>query len=178
MQIQPLEVSGALLITPRAFADDRGYFKETYSRDRYREAGIADDFVQDNVSISRRTVLRGLHGDVRMSKLVQVLVGKAFDVVVDVRAGSPTRGRWAGVSLSGSSHAQIYIPAGCLHGFLAESDEVLLSYKQSAAYDPAHEFGVAWNDPQIGVAWPLNGVTPVLSAKDAALPTARALGLL
>src|SRR5947209_939718 len=113
MDVQPLPIDGALALQVRAFSDERGYFKETYSADRYREAGIADAFVQDNVSFSRLGVLRGLHGDPRMSKLVQVLRGRAFDVLADVRPGSPTFGRWCGVSLDEAEHRQLYVPAGC-----------------------------------------------------------------
>lgn len=178
MQVERLEISGALLLTPKAFADERGFFKETYSRERYRAAGVDDDFVQDNVSESRRHVLRGLHADPRMSKLVQVLVGEAYDVIVDLRKDSPTRGRWFGMTLSAGSHQQLYVPRGCLHGFLALSDRVVFLYKQSAAYDPSSEFGVVWNDPAIGIDWPLAGTAPLVSAKDAASPTTAELGLL
>ena len=113
-----------------------------------------------------------------MSKLVQVLEGSAFDVVVDLRDGSATRRRWLGVRLDGISHAQLYIPAGCLHGFLALEDNTLLAYKQTAEYDPASEIGVAWNDPDLAIDWPLNGLEPLLSGKDAANSTLRELGLL
>lgn len=154
-------------MVPRVFADDRGYFKETYAATRYAEAGIADLFVQDNLSVSRLWTLRGLHGDARMSKLVQVLAGSAFDVLVDARAGSPTFGKWEGYVLDAAHHAQLYIPAGCLHGFLALEDDTILSYKQSAEYDPTTEFGVAWDDGEIAIAWPLQGHAPLLSAKDA-----------
>lgn len=178
MHAEPLPIAGAILLSPRAFADDRGSFVETYSAPRYREAGILDAFVQDNVSRSRRNALRGLHGDRRaMSKLVGVLAGDAYDVVVDVRPASPTLGRWCGVTLRAGEPRQIYVPAGCLHGFLALSDEVLFLYKQSVPYDPAHEIGVRWDDPEFAVAWPLDGA-PILSEKDAANPTARQLGLL
>lgn len=161
-----LPIDGASLLRPKAYADDRGYFKETYSRERYREVGVADEFVQDNVSLSCRGTLRGLHGDPRMAKLVQVLAGEAYDVLVDVRPGSATYGHWYGEYLRAGEHAQIYIPAGCLHGFLSLADGTLLAYKQSAAYDPTQEIGVAWNDPTINIAWPLDGITPLLSPKD------------
>ena len=170
-----MDVRGALIVVPEVFRDARGYFKETYSRDRYRDAGIADEFVQDNLSLSRAGTLRGLHGDPRMAKLVQVLAGQAYDVVVDARPQSPTYGRWQGVRLRGSEHAQLYIPPGCLHGFLALADDTLLSYKQSTAYDPNAEFAVAWDDPDLAIAWPLDGLTPELSEKDRAHPTLRAL---
>jgi len=177
MHVERLPLAGAMLLSLPAFADSRGYFKETFSSARYRDAGITDDFVQDNVSYSHRNVVRGLHGDFRMSKLVGVLAGEAYDVIVDVRAGSPTRGRWHAVTLRAEEHRQIYVPAGCLHGFLALSDGVLFLYKQSALYDPATEFGVRWNDPDLAVDWPAAGQA-LLSPKDAANPTARSLGLL
>lgn len=161
-----LPIAGALLLRPKAFSDDRGYFKETYSRERYREAGIEDEFVQDNVSLSRRGTLRGLHGDPRMAKLVQVLAGEAYDVLVDARSESATYGRWYGEYLRAEDHTQLYIPAGCLHGFLSLADGTLLAYKQSALYDPTQEIGVAWNDPALNIAWPLDGLEARLSQKD------------
>lgn len=179
MHAEPLPIAGAMLLAPAAFADDRGWFMETYSAQRYRDAGIRDDFVQDNVSRSRRNVVRGLHGDRRpVSKLVGVLAGEAYDVVVDVRPASPTFGRWCGVTLSAAEPRQIYVPPGCLHGFLALSDELLFLYKQSVPYDPGSEIGVRWDDPEFAVAWPLHGAAPILSDRDAANPTARQLGLL
>ncbi|MBV8280869.1 MAG: dTDP-4-dehydrorhamnose 3,5-epimerase [Candidatus Eremiobacteraeota bacterium] len=177
MHVEQLPLAGALALTLPAFADDRGYFKETYSSARYRAAGVTDDFVQDNVSYSRRNVLRGLHGAWGMSKLVGVLAGEAFDVIVDVRRDSPTSGRWYGERLRAGEHRQLYVPAGCLHGFLALTDDVLFLYKQSALYDPSAEFGIRFDDPDLAVAWPLDGGQAILSAKDAANPTARSLGL-
>ena len=127
-----------------------------------------DDWVQDSVSRSRRNVIRGMHADRRMAKLVQALKGQIYDVIVDLREESPTYKRWEGFTLSDENHHQLYVPAGFGHGFLAQSDEVVVMYKMSALYDPAHEFGIRWNDPSVGVAWPLEGA-PLLSAKDAAL---------
>jgi len=170
MNVTPLPIAGALRLEPAVFADERGFFKETYATARYAEVGIGETFVQDNVSRSDRDVLRGLHGDPRMSKLVQVLAGSAFDVVADVRPGSPTYGRWHGEVLEAGAHTQLYIPAGCLHGFLSLEDGTLLSYKQSALYAPGSEFGVAWDDPTLAIAWPLAGRSPRLSPKDAANP--------
>jgi len=170
MTVEPLPIAGALLVTPSVYTDARGSFAEIFSRARYAEAGIADEFVQDNLSISRRGVLRGLHGDARMSKLVQVLEGEAFDAIADVREGSPTYGRWHATVLRASGRRQIYIPKGCLHGFLALSGHVIFLYKQSALYDPASEFGVAWNDAELAIEWPLDGRPPILSDKDAANP--------
>lgn len=170
MTVEPLPIAGALLVTPTVYTDARGSFAEIFSSARYAEAGVADAFVQDNLSISRRDVLRGLHGDPRMSKLVQVLSGEAFDVIADAREESPTYGRWYGTVLEASERGQLYVPKGCLHGFLALSDEVVFLYKQSALYDPSSEFGVAWNDPEFAIQWPLEGRAPILSAKDAVNP--------
>jgi dTDP-4-dehydrorhamnose 3,5-epimerase len=165
MQSIPTRLSGAIIIEVPAFADERGFFKETYVNTKYQALGIPDDFVQDNVSFSRRGVLRGLHGDPQMSKLVYVLQGHVFDVMVDARKGSPTFGQWEGVHLRADEHTQLYIPAGCLHGFLALSDDVVFCYKQSAEYAPEREIGVRWDDPDIGIEWPLTGA-PVISQKD------------
>ena len=178
MDVRPLAIDGALEIIPKVFADERGYFKETYSAKRYGGVGVPDSFIQDNVSKSQRLVLRGLHGDPRMAKLIQVVAGSAFDVVADVRKSSPTFGRWCAVTLTATQHNQMYIPAGCLHGFLSLEDGTMLSYKQSALYDPSTEFGVRWDDPDLAIAWPLDGREPLLSAKDAVNPTLRELGYL
>lgn len=178
MNVTALPIHGALSIVPDAFADQRGSFKETFSASRYRTAGIGDTFVQDNLSVSHRLVLRGLHGDPRMAKLVQVVQGRAYDVLADVRPGSPTFMRWHGIELAEGGHTQIYIPAGCLHGFLALEDGTMLSYKQSAEYDRATEFGVAWDDPDLAIAWPLAGAVPLLSDKDRQNPTLRQRGIL
>ncbi|MGA8533262.1 MAG: dTDP-4-dehydrorhamnose 3,5-epimerase [Candidatus Tumulicola sp.] len=178
MHVEHLPLAGAMLLSVPVFADRRGYFKEAFSTARYRAAGIADEFVQDNVSFSHRNVLRGLHADRRMSKLVGVLAGEAYDVIADVRPDSPTRGQWYGVTLRAGEHRQVYVPAGCLHGFLALSDDVLFLYKQSALYDPSTEFGVRWDDPDLAIGWPAPAAGVMLSAKDASNPTARALGLL
>ncbi|HEY2555321.1 MAG TPA: dTDP-4-dehydrorhamnose 3,5-epimerase, partial [Candidatus Cybelea sp.] len=127
-------------------------------------------FVQDNSSLSRRNVLRGLHGAVRMSKIVSVLQGSAYDVIVDVRPESPTYRRWYGTTLLAGDGRQLYIPTGFLHGFLALEDRTIFWYKQSAPYDAAAEFAVAWDDAELGIDWPLNGTVPVLSARDAGNP--------
>jgi dTDP-4-dehydrorhamnose 3,5-epimerase len=175
MEIEQLPLAGALIITPRIFSDERGFFKEIYSLDRYRRSGVDETFVQDNLSLSHCGVLRGLHGDARMAKLVTVLRGSAFDVIVDARAQSPTRRRWHATTLDAATGRQIYIPRGFLHGFLALEDDTLFAYKQSAPYDPAQEFGVAWDDPDLGIEWPLRGRAPILSPRDAANPTLRSL---
>lgn len=147
-------IEGLLVLEPAVFEDERGFFKETYVRSKYEALGISDDFVQDNISVSRRHVVRGLHGDPAMSKLVQVLRGEVFDVVVDARPGSPTFGKWESIRLSEANHRQVYVPPGCLHGFQALSDLIVLSYKQSAEYDPRREIAALWNDPALGIEWP------------------------
>ncbi len=169
VDVETLPIPGALLLRPRIFTDERGSFRESFSVERYAAAGIPDRFVQENVSLSRYGVLRGLHGDPRMSKIVQVLAGDAYDVIVDARPGSAAFGTWYGCDLRADEGTQLYIPAGCLHGFLSLADGTVLHYLQSALYDPRSEFGVAWNDPAIGIAWPL-ATPPILSAKDAANP--------
>jgi len=178
LQLSDLPLSGALLLRPAVFADERGYFQESYSVKSYAKAGVMDAFVQDNVSYSRRNVLRGLHGDPRMSKIIQVLVGEVYDVIVDLRRDSPTYLRWHAELLRAEDHLQIYAPSGFVHGFFVLSDEAIMSYKQSVLYDPTMEFGVAWNDSDLKIDWPLNGITPILAPKDEANPTLRNLAYL
>jgi len=165
MQVSRTQLKDALTVRPVAHDDPRGLFKETYVASRYRQAGIPDVFVQDSISVSRRHVLRGLHCDPQMSKLVQVLRGEAFDVIVDARRHSESFGKWQCFELSESNGLQVYVPAGFLHGFLALSDDVIFSYKQSAEYAPGREIGVIWNDPDLGVEWPLSA-PPLVSPKD------------
>ena len=158
------------IIQPDVFPDARGLFKETYSSKRYEDKGIYGPFVQDNVSISHRGVLRGVHYDRRMAKLVQCLSGTIFDVFVDMREGSPTYKVWDAVELSGENHRQVYIPPGFAHGFYTLSEGAIVMYKQTALYDPRYEETIAWNDPSVGIEWPLQGSRPpLLSAKDAAI---------
>jgi dTDP-4-dehydrorhamnose 3,5-epimerase len=156
MIVEPLALPEVLLLRPRVFHDARGHFVETWNAVRYREAGIRLDFAQDNVSVSHRGVLRGLHVQHPngQGKLVTVLQGRVFDVAVDVRAGSPRYGQWVGAVLDGDSKAQLWVPPGFLHGFLALEDHTIFSYKCTALYNPAAEFSVRWNDPAIGIAWP------------------------
>jgi dTDP-4-dehydrorhamnose 3,5-epimerase len=151
------------------YPDERGFFKETYNLRRYEDAGLLDRFVQDSVSFSAKNVIRGLHYDPAMSKLVQVLRGKIWDVIADIRPGSPAYRKWEGFELSEDNHHQLYIPKGFAHGFLALTDNVVFSYKHGALYDPAREGAIRWNDPALGIAWPLTG-EPVISAKDRAAP--------
>ena len=158
-------IAGALLLEPAAFPDRRGLFKETYVRSKYESLGISDTFVQDNVSVSRLNVVRGLHTDREMSKLVEVLYGNAFDVIVDARPGSATFGQWQSFELSAENHHQLYVPRGCLHGFQALTDGVVFAYKQSAEYDPKRERAVLWNDPALGIDWP-SPAAAIVSERD------------
>jgi dTDP-4-dehydrorhamnose 3,5-epimerase len=156
-----------LIIEPRVFRDDRGFFVETYHAPRYRAAGIDADFVQDNHSRSARGTLRGLHWQIAphpQAKLVRVLDGEILDVAVDVRAESPTFGRWASVTLSADNFRQLFIPAGFAHGFLVVSARADIEYKCTDVYDPASERGLMWNDPELGIDWPTTA--PILSARD------------
>jgi dTDP-4-dehydrorhamnose 3,5-epimerase len=161
---------GVVLVKPRAFPDPRGYFTETYHLTKYAEAGIAKPFVQDNYSFSKKHVLRGLHSQVKQpqGKLVYVLQGEIFDVAVDIRRGSPTFGQWEGHLLSSENFHQLFIPEGFAHGFVVLSDTALVSYKCTDLYAPGDEQGIAWNDPDIGIAWPVSD--PLLGEKDKALP--------
>lgn len=167
MKVIETELPGVLTIEPKVFGDDRGFFLETYHRDRYTQHGIPPDLVQDNLSYSRRGVLRGLHlqWPHPQGKLVQVFSGEVFDVAVDVRRGSPTFGRWVGVRLSGDNKRQLWVPPGFAHGFCVTSADALFAYKCSDFYHPETELSVRWDDPVIGVDWPLDG-EPDLSPKD------------
>ena len=155
-----------LLVEPDYHDDGRGGFMETYRKDRYAAAGIGVAFVQDNLSVSRRAVLRGLHlqHPRGQDKLVQAVEGEVFDVAVDVRVGSPRFGRWAGQVLSGENRRQLYVPKGFAHGFCVLSDRAIVAYKCSDIYAPECEITIAWNDPEIAVAWPI--AAPELSDKD------------
>lgn len=158
-------LAGLIIINPRVFKDDRGYFFETFQEQRYKELGIPN-FVQDNISRSQKNVLRGLHYQRphTQGKLVSVIVGSVWDVVVDIRRSSPTFGQWFGITLSEENHTQMYIPPGFAHGFCVLSDEVIFAYKCTDFYAPKAEHGIAWNDPGLGIAWPIT--QPILSPKD------------
>jgi dTDP-4-dehydrorhamnose 3,5-epimerase len=170
VKVTAMSLPEVLLIEPQRFGDARGYFMETYRQERYRNAGIDLGFVQDNLSRSTRGILRGLHlqHPSDQGKLVYVLAGEVFDVAVDVRVGSPRFGKWTGAVLSADDHRQLWIPTGFAHGFCVTSESALFAYKCTAPYSAADELGVIWNDPAIGIVWPL--ADPTLSAKDAALP--------
>lgn len=161
-------LDGVKVIQPSVYRDARGFFLETYHEQRYRAAGIDVTFVQDNFSRSSRHTIRGLHMQVRaaQAKLVRVVAGAVFDVAVDARPDSPTFGRWFGVELSAENFTQLFIPAGFAHGFAVTSEVAEIEYKCSAFYDPADEVAIRYDDPAIGIAWPVT--SPVLSARDAA----------
>jgi dTDP-4-dehydrorhamnose 3,5-epimerase len=166
MNVIETSLAGVLLLQPRVFGDARGFFLESWNRNRFAEAGLRQDFVQDNVSFSRQGILRGLHfqNPIPQGKLVQVLQGAVYDVAVDIRTGSPTFGQWYGVILSDDNHWQLYVPEGLAHGFCVVSDTALFTYKCTDFYTPAHEYSLAWNDPDIGIDWPVS--QPSLSGKD------------
>jgi dTDP-4-dehydrorhamnose 3,5-epimerase len=167
-----LGIEGPLVIEPRVFGDERGYFFEGYNKRDFAAIGIFDEFVQDNVSCSKKGVLRGLHFQRRhpQAKLVRVNAGKVWDVVVDLRSDSRSFGNYCGIPLSGDTKTMFYIPAGFAHGFYVLSDEAVFSYKCTDYYHPEFEGGILWNDLSIGIDWPLDGATPVVSEKDSKLP--------
>jgi dTDP-4-dehydrorhamnose 3,5-epimerase len=170
----PTSIEGALLLQPRIFSDERGFFLETWNRETFRSIGILHDFVQDNHSRSCRGVLRGLHyqaGAAAQGKLVWVTSGEVFDVIVDLRRSSPTFGLWDGYLLTAEKHERLWVPPGCAHGFLVVSATADFHYKVTGPYAPASERSLRWNDPTLAINWPLpEGQSPVLSAKDAAAP--------
>ncbi|OJH40403.1 dTDP-4-dehydrorhamnose 3,5-epimerase [Cystobacter ferrugineus] len=159
-----------ILLEPKRFGDDRGFFMEMFHAKRYAEAGIPGPFVQDNFSRSAKGILRGLHFQEpnAQGKLVQVLVGAVYDVAVDIRRGSPTFGRWVGVELSADNRRQLWVPPGFAHGFCVLSESADFHYKCTDFYAPGSEHGIAWNDPDLGIPWPVT--SPLLSAKDSAAP--------
>ena len=168
MRVSPTRLPGVLIIEPAVHRDERGFFLETYHAERYAALGIPGPFVQDNHSRSVRNTLRGLHLQVAkpQAKLVRVVAGEVFDVAVDVRVGSPTFGQWVGTRLSAESCRQFYVPTGFAHGFCVLSDAAEIEYKCSDFYEPAAEIGVLWNDPALGIPWPVD--QPILSARDRA----------
>ena len=157
------------IIEPTVFGDHRGYFMESYSKRDFHEAGLTMNFVQDNESKSTKGVLRGLHFQTKhtQGKLVRVIEGEVYDVAVDLRAGSPTFGKWEGILLTAENKKQFYVPEGFAHGFLVVSEEAIFTYKCTDYYAPEYDSGVLWNDPDIGIEWPLEGIDEVLlSDKD------------
>jgi dTDP-4-dehydrorhamnose 3,5-epimerase len=166
----PAAVPGVIIIEPDVHQDRRGFFLETYHAEKYRAGGIPDVFVQDNHSRSTRGTIRGLHLQLKrpQGKLLRVIEGEIFDVAVDVRRGSPTFGKWVGVSVSAENFKQVYIPKGFAHGFAVVSDVAQVEYKCTDVYDAASEIGIAWDDPAIGITWPVSN--PVLSDRDTRHP--------
>jgi dTDP-4-dehydrorhamnose 3,5-epimerase len=167
MEVVQTTLPGVLLIKPRSFGDARGLLVESWSHDRYTQAGAPGPFVQDNVSRSQRGVLRGLHlqHPFAQGKLVSVPFGEVFDVAVDVRWGSPTFGKWFGTTLSGENLHQVYIPPGFAHGFCVLRDDTIFTYKCTELYHPETELGIKWDDPALGIPWPIDA--PTISKRDA-----------
>lgn len=170
LRVEATALPGVLQFFSTSFRDARGFFVEMFNERAYAEAGLSERFVQDNQSRSSRNVLRGLHYQKRspQGKLVRVVRGSVFDVAADIRIGSPTFGQWVGVTLNAEAMNALWVPPGFAHGFCATSDEADVIYKCTAAYDPADDFGIAWNDPTLSITWPV--AAPVLSEKDRALP--------
>ena len=166
MNVLTCELPGLLILEPKVFGDSRGFFMETWNLRRYREAGIPLDFVQDNISFSRRGTLRGLHfqNPTAQGKLLHVLQGEVFDVAVDIRRSSPTFGKWHGLILSAENKRQFYIPPGFAHGFAVLSETALFQYKCTDFYTPSCEVTLQWDDPNVGIQWPVD--SPLLSDKD------------
>lgn len=171
MKITPTAIADVLIIEPRVFGDDRGFFFESYNREVFRQGtGLDLNFVQDNHSRSAKGVLRGLHYQIEQAqgKLVRVVRGAVFDVAVDIRKSSATFGQWVGVELTEDNHRQLWVPPGFAHGFLTLSESADFLYKTTDYYAPAHERCIAWNDPALEIEWPLQGLSPQISGKDQA----------
>ncbi len=175
LKARQTELEGVLLIEPTVHLDSRGRFFESYEKEKYRALGIQEEFIQDNQSLSNKNVLRGLHYrvDPEQAKLIRVVKGEVFDVVVDIRKSSATFGKWQGFILSDANYLQLYIPAGFAHGFCVLSDTAEFLYKVSEYYSAEKEKGIIWNDPDIGIDWPISD--PVLSEKDKDNPRLRSL---
>lgn len=173
MKRERTPLDGVVIIEPEAFEDGRGYFMEAYHQTRYRDLGIEVQFVQDNLSFSRKGVLRGLHYQYphAQDKLVQVIAGEIFDVAVDIRMGSPTYGQWTSALLSEKNHRQLFVPTGFAHGFLVLSETAHVLYKCSDYYSPESEGGILWSDPDLAIQWPVPD--PLVSKKDGAHPRLR-----
>ena len=167
----PLDISDVILVEPKVFPDNRGFFFESFKASDFEKAGLPTHFVQDNFSFSKKDVIRGLHyqkNPKAQGKLVSVLKGSVWDVAVDIRRKSPTFLKWVAVELNDQNHALLYIPAGFAHGFISLTEDVHLLYKCTNEYDPQADAGVRWNDPDIAIPWP--AANPIVSTKDAVLP--------
>jgi dTDP-4-dehydrorhamnose 3,5-epimerase len=169
MNITECDIPGPLIIEPKVFGDERGFFMESWNAARFAEEGLDIAFVQDNHSRSQKGVLRGMHfqNPGPQGKLVRVVSGAVFDVAVDLRRSSPTFGKWTGVELSAENKRMFWVPQGFAHGFLTLEDDTDFLYKCDATYAPQHEHSLAWDDPDVGIEWPLDGIDLQLSAKDA-----------
>lgn len=169
MNVVETSLSGVLIIEPKVFGDDRGFFYESFNARRFAElTGHDGNFVQDNHSRSAKNVLRGLHYQIKQpqGKLVRVIAGEIFDVAVDIRASSPTFGKWTGVTLTAENKRQLWVPQGFAHGFVVISESAEVLYKTTDYWAPEHERSILWNDPAIRIEWPISAVAPVLSEKD------------
>lgn len=174
MNFTSTPIAGLQVIEPRVFGDERGYFFESYKKNEFAEHGITEEFVQDNQSFSQKNIVRGLHFQappMAQSKLVRIVQGEVFDVAVDIRPDSPTFGKWFGITLSEENKKMFYIPVGFAHGFCVTSETAVLTYKCSQLYSVEHERGIKWDDPAIGIDWPVDSTTVTLSDKDGKLPT-------
>jgi dTDP-4-dehydrorhamnose 3,5-epimerase len=168
MKVWPSDIPEVLLLEPRVHQDERGFFLESYNRRNFEQAtGLSVEFVQDNQSFSVRNVLRGLHYQILQpqGKLIQVMAGEIFDVAVDLRRSSRTFGKWIGVTLAGGSHRMLWVPQGFAHGYIVLSEHAIVLYKTTDYYAPEHERTILWNDPALGIKWPLEG-EPMVSDKD------------
>lgn len=168
MKFIPTDIPEVIIIEPKVFGDDRGFFLESWNAAVFADAGLDLAFVQDNHSRSARGVLRGLHYQLEnpQGKLIRVTAGRIFDVAIDIRRSSPTFGQWVGLELSAENKCTAWVPPGFAHGFLSLEDSTDVLYKCTSFYDPADERCIRWDDPGVGIAWPLEGLTPVLSRKD------------
>jgi dTDP-4-dehydrorhamnose 3,5-epimerase len=174
MNVTTTAIEGLLIIEPRVFKDDRGYFYESYSKQKFEEAGIHADFIQDNQSFSQKGTLRGLHGQAdpyAQGKLVRVIQGRVLDVAVDIRKSSATYGQHVTIELSGDNHKQFWVPPGFLHGFVTLEDNTIFTYKVTNYYNKESEIGVIWNDPALAIGWGVNETEVLLSPKDELLPS-------
>lgn len=171
MKVTKTNFEGLIILEPKLFKDERGGFYETWRKEDYKSYGIKEDFVQDNISISQRNVLRGLHYQRDQGQLVGVSYGEIFDVVVDIRQDSPTYKKYFSIHLTGDKPQQIYMSPGFAHGFCVLSDIVVINYKCTQYYDPSSEGGVIWNDPNIGIAWP--AIVPIISERDSQFKSLR-----
>lgn len=179
MNVIECAIPGPLIIEPKVFGDDRGFFLESWNAQVYRDAGLDMTFVQDNHSRSQKGVLRGMHfqNPAPQGKLVRVVSGAVFDVAVDLRRSSPHYGKWVGVELSADNKRVFWVPEGFAHGFLTLADDTDFLYKCTAPYTPANEQSLAWDDPDVGIDWPLDGIEPLLSQKDkVGVPLAQVAG--